>query len=86
MLRITRQESGRDLILRLEGKLLEPWMDELFAALGTNGSIARTTLDLSELSFVDEAGAGLLRELRRRGARLVGYSTFLAEVMQLEEP
>ena len=71
MLRITRMvgdDSGE--ILKLEGKLQGPWVDEAHDAYALSAAQAsRTCLDLSGLTFADGEGAALLRELIRSGAR-----------------
>lgn len=82
MLRITRMvgdDSGE--ILKLEGKLQGPWVDVAHDAHAH--SAARTCLDLSGLTFADGEGAALLCELIRSGAKVVGCSSFIAELLQL---
>jgi len=85
MLRITRMvgdDSGE--ILKLEGKLQGPWVDEAHDAYVLSAAQAsRTCLDLSGLTFADGEGAALLRELIRSGAQVVGCSSFIAELLQL---
>ncbi len=85
MLRITRmvgKDSGE--VLKLEGKLQGPWVDEAhdaYALSAAGGS--RTCLDLFGLTFADAEGAALLRELIRNGALVVGCSSYIAELLQL---
>jgi len=85
MLRITRMvgdDSGE--ILKLEGKLQGPWVDEAHDAHAHSAAEAsRTCLDLSGLTFADGEGAALLRELIRSGAQVVGCSSYIAELLQL---
>jgi len=81
MLRMTRSGSGEVAVLLLEGKLTEPWTEELRAEVARDGRIAR--LDLSGISFVDAGGAQLLHELGRRGIALVGASVFVRELLDL---
>ena len=85
MLRITRMvgdDSGE--ILKLEGKLQGPWVDEAHDAHALSAAQAsRTCLDLSGLTFADGEGAALLRELIRSGVQVVGCSSFIAELLQL---
>jgi ABC-type transporter Mla MlaB component len=70
--------------LKLEGKLQGPWVDEVHDAYALSAAQAsRTCLDLSGLTFADGAGAGLLRELIRSGAQVVGCSSYIAELLQL---
>ena len=64
MLRIdTREEPGRT-ILRLEGRVIGAWVNQVRRscrdALGRGGHV---TLDLGAVSFVDVDGIVLLREL-----------------------
>jgi len=86
MLRIARIDvDDSDLIqtLKLEGKLLGPWVDELIRACEepqTPPSCLR--LDLSAVTFIDSAGAKLLDDLIRQGARVVGCSGFIAEMLK----
>jgi ABC-type transporter Mla MlaB component len=87
MLMITRFE-GNDLTrtLKLEGKLLEPWIAELESACGESlVSPERVCLDLRDLMFVDAAGARLLASLIRDGAKVIGCSAFVAEMLYLEK-
>jgi len=89
MLRIARIDvDGNDLIqtLRLEGKLRGPWVDELIRACEdpqTPPSCLR--LDLSSVTFIDSAGANLLDDLIRKGARVVACSGFIAEMLNLNK-
>ncbi len=83
MLRITRSHSSDAAALLLEGKLTEPWTEELRAELESGDRITR--LDLSGLSFVDARGAELLRELERRGVAMVGASAFVRELLHLPD-
>jgi ABC-type transporter Mla MlaB component len=86
MLRITHT-NGHDLVstLRLEGKLLGPWVTEL-ARLRDElpCSPDRLRLDLSAVTFVDGPGVALLRDLLGRGATLVACSGLVAELLHGE--
>ena len=87
MLRITTiQDANSSATLKLEGKLLAPWIDELEAACSQASSRAEgTTLDLSGISFVDSAGSTALRTLRQRGMQLVGCSPLVTELIGSSE-
>jgi len=73
MLRITIDENPASVTLRLEGKLIGPWVEEVeqcwrkvFQTLGP-----RTVLvDLSAVDFVDPAGRVLLARMHSAGFRL----------------
>ena len=87
MLMITRSE-GSDLTrtLKLEGKLLGPWIGELESACGESlVAPERICLDLCDLTFVDAAGARFLASLIRDGARVVACSGFVAEMLHLND-
>jgi hypothetical protein len=83
MLRITRCE-GSDLTrtLKLEGKLLGPWIGEFESACGSSHIPPdRVCLDLSGLTFVDAEGASFLKRLIRDGTRVIACSGFVAELL-----
>ena len=73
MLRITIDENPGSVTLRLEGKLIGPWVEEVeqcwrkvFMTLGS-----RTVMvDLSAVDFVDAAGRVLLARMHSAGFRL----------------
>ena len=84
MLRITRL-MGTHLTqtIRVEGKLLRPWVDEVRKACVSGTDPARrTSLDLSALTFVDAAGEGLLRELIGQGIEVLACSSYVAELLR----
>jgi ABC-type transporter Mla MlaB component len=86
MLRITRID-GEDSMqtLKLEGKLLEPWIAELLSvSTPTNDLAGQNRLDLSGLTYVDQAGTKVLKELILRGYTVSGCSGFIAELLHLE--
>jgi ABC-type transporter Mla MlaB component len=86
MLKITRID-GQDSTetFKLEGKLLEPWVAEVLKVCASlDGRLSRTNLDLSGLTFVDQGGAKLLKDLIRRGFSVTACSGFVAELLHLE--
>src|SRR5262249_5619276 len=87
MLKITRSaDGGSELLVKLEGKLLEPWVAEL-ARICTQPMAGSTCiqLDLSAVTFVDESGLRLLRKLLDRGVGIAAVSGFVAELLRLEK-
>lgn len=87
MLMITRLDaSDRRRTLKVEGKLLAPWISELETAcreaFATRSPVC---LDLRGLSFVDAEGARFLASLIRDGVPVIGCSGFVAEMIQLED-
>ncbi|MCK6456409.1 MAG: STAS domain-containing protein [Phycisphaerae bacterium] len=86
MLRITRETKDGTVWLRLEGKLVGPWVDECRSACAqetANGR--RMALDLSQVTFVDRAGVHLLHQLAESGVELPLCTSFVAELLRLEE-
>ena len=83
MLRITTIHDGLQTVLKLEGKLMEPWIEELCGAWALAEARGKHVgLDLSDVSFMDAAGTQSLRSLVRRGALLTGCSAFVAELLR----
>jgi len=84
MLRIWSVEPPEGtVILRLEGRLIGPWVEELRRScdrvLPTG---AKLTLDFSEVSFVDRKGIELIRILGNRNVALLNCSAFVAEQLK----
>jgi hypothetical protein len=76
--------SDTTLTLKLEGKLLEPWVGELQTVCETfKVPLARVHLDLRSLTFVDPAGARFLARLIRDGAKVIACSGFIEELLQI---
>jgi ABC-type transporter Mla MlaB component len=86
MLRITHAQGHNSIsTLRLEGKLLGPWVTELARScneLACSPDCLR--LDLSAVTFVDGTGLALLRDLLTRGATLARCSGLVAELLHGE--
>ena len=88
MLKITetaRNDSSRT--FKIEGKLLGPWVDELRNVCTQPLNRAEQLgLDLAAVTFVNAAGAEMLRELIRKGIIITQCSAFVAELLHAEEP
>lgn len=84
MLRITRIESLKGkVILRLEGKLVGPWVDELkYCYEAERNNKRQLLLDLADLRFADYNGLALLRVVRESGVELAGCSPLLEEQLK----
>ncbi len=85
MLRITKliQPTGRR-VLRLEGRLVGPWVAELRGVTaGADGET--TTVDLADLAFADADGVAALRGLRGAGVQLAGASGFMAALIGVDD-
>jgi ABC-type transporter Mla MlaB component len=85
MLRITETADGPVTLLRLEGKLTGPWVEELGRACKAQADQpVGVSLDLSAVTFVDPSGVLLLRELIDWGVCVRAASRFVAELLRQE--
>jgi anti-anti-sigma regulatory factor len=81
MLRVhTEADPKGGMVVRLEGSLVGPWIDEVRRVLIAvpGGALA---IDLTGLDYADTDGERLLRDLARR-AELRGCSPFLTELLR----
>lgn len=65
----------------LEGKLLQPWVDEVGSLFISADAPSLPRLDLSALTYIDAAGAELLLHLLRRGVQVESCSPYVAEFL-----
>jgi hypothetical protein len=71
MLRITTHWTPDSLTFQLEGRLVGPWVAELHDCWRRTPAGGRAVgVDLEAVTYLDAAGAELLAELYRQGARL----------------
>ena len=66
--RVTVQDEPKRLTMKLEGKMVGPWVTECrqaWTTLLSTLSARKLTLDLCGVTFVDEPGLRLLREIYR---------------------
>ena len=83
MLRIWVVPEHSGVTIRLEGKLLSPWCNELTVACEQAAAQGLPLkIDLSSLVYVDAAGAELLRALiHKYQIGVARCSTFVAELL-----
>jgi ABC-type transporter Mla MlaB component len=87
MLRISLVGEGvQGVTLRLEGRVVGPWIAELREAC-EKVLVEKQTLmlDLSEVWFADRAALALLLHLRSQGVVLSGCSPFLSQELKAAE-
>jgi anti-anti-sigma regulatory factor len=72
----TERCAGLPTTIRVAGRLAGDAVDVLRGACGDLGPAV--TIDLSEVSYADDAGVGALGELRARGAVLQSPRPYLA--------
>ena len=86
MLRIHIENEYEGVTLRLEGKLIEPWVAELIRVWmdlpGCPREPRAVTIDLEAVSFVDAQGRSMLSALHRQGCELKGSGPFISAVIE----
>jgi hypothetical protein len=85
VLRITIQGTSEVVLLKLEGSVKGPWVDELQKAWLTSANMAgggAVSIDLGAVSFIDARGRDLLLRMQREGVALTGASSFLRQVLE----
>jgi anti-anti-sigma regulatory factor len=70
VLKITITSEGDQVTLRLDGRLVGPWVDEFQKTVDACGD-ALITVDLSNTTFADGRGRQALADARARGARFI---------------
>ncbi len=73
VLKITVETRGTEIRFTLEGRLAGPWVHELEKAWRETAAVGGTVhivVDMSEVTFVDNAGRELLEQLCVGGAAL----------------
>jgi ABC-type transporter Mla MlaB component len=89
VLKITRVDDTSDSIptLRLEGKLLGPWVDELRRVCEElHSSPGGLRLNLAGVMYIDPAGIKLLCDLIGRGATVSECTGFVDELLRSHPP
>jgi hypothetical protein len=84
MLRITVDQSGDPVVLKVEGKLKGPWVTEMERCWQTtqaNFPGKRVRVDLGEVDFVEDQGRVLLTEMLHSGAELVATGPMMKALL-----
>ncbi len=71
MLRITTTEMENGRKWTLHGRLAGPWVEELRSTWHGAMESSKCVVDLTSVTFVDEAGALMLSEMREAGVRFI---------------
>ncbi len=83
MLKISEPSLNHTVILKIEGRLVGPWVNELRNACEQQLAIKHSlNLDVADVAFADQAGLNLLLCLRGQGVRLLNGSPFLEEELR----
>ena len=90
MLKITTLTKANSTVLRLEGRLAGPWVQELERCW--DSTVGTTTnrplsMDLSAVTYVDSDGKDLLKKIHQQGGKLVASgcltSCIVNEIVQV---
>jgi hypothetical protein len=85
MMKATQIQEGDQLTIRVEGRLLGPWVDELerswSQAAAAHGA-ARVQVQLVGVSFIDDAGKQLLRKMHGAGTRILAAGCLTRAIVE----
>jgi hypothetical protein len=84
MLKITTHDADGPLRLALEGRLAGAWVCELehcWRTAKTNHLNRGFSVDLTSVTFIDQAGRYLLQLMHRDGVRLVASGLMLQDIL-----
>ena len=84
MLRITVHDNQESLCFQLEGRLTGPWLRELEACWQSTLAQQRKPIlrvDLTGVTFIDDAGKTCLAAMHRQGAELVAADCLTKEIV-----
>jgi anti-anti-sigma regulatory factor len=85
MLKITAEQSGQSLSLRLEGRVEGPWVEVLRRtwtdAMSHDGA-QRVKMDFGGVSFLDSGGQQLIHAMQKKGVTLTKVSGFMREILK----
>ncbi len=84
MLRITVHDNPQALTFELEGRLTGPWLRELEACWQSTLAHQRKPIlrvDLTGVTFIDDAGKVCLAAMHRQGAELVAADCLTKEIV-----
>jgi anti-anti-sigma regulatory factor len=84
MLRITVHENPQALTFQLEGRLAGPWLRELEDCWQSTLDHQRKSIlrvDLTGVTFIDDAGKACLAAMHRQGAELVAADCLTRDIV-----
>ncbi len=87
MLKISEIKPAKSVaVLRLEGRIVGPWVTELRQACEHSLGLGRgLVLQLADVEFMDSEGVALLTALRTRGVSFAAAPPFIAEQLKATE-
>ena len=85
MLRITTTTDKGSPMLKLEGRVGGPWVDELrrsWSVAAERNGAKSVKVDMRGVSYVDRRGADLLMQMEGEGTHLAQCSDFIRELLR----
>ena len=84
MLRVTTMDEDQTITLKLEGKLIGPWVEEVTRVWTHTTVTPRSAyiVDLRSVTFIDKLGRALLADMSRRGARFVASDCLTRTIIE----
>ncbi|HEX7286976.1 MAG TPA: TolC family protein [Candidatus Angelobacter sp.] len=85
MLRISVFNEPYSVTLKAEGKIIQDWVSELrnaWLAMLSEAGKRKKVIDLFNVSFVDELGRQLLKDMHAAGAQLVGSGPMISGLIE----
>jgi ABC-type transporter Mla MlaB component len=85
MLKITTLIDAESTTLRLEGRLVGPWVQELegcWVSIVGMRKKHQCSVDLSAVTYVDSEGKDLLKKIHQQGAKLVASGCLINCLVQ----
>ena len=85
MLRISYSESTDGQRWTLFGRLMGPWVEELHSCWREGrerAPLAQAVVDLKDITFIDEAGADLLREMLCAGTECIATGVATTHLLE----
>ena len=85
MLRITVCKTPSVLAFQLEGRLVGPWVQELERCWQSALACRRErtlSVDLAEVTYIDDAGKSCLASMHRQGARFAGGDCLIKAIIE----
>ena len=87
MLRVDFEELPNNVMMRIEGRLVEKFAEDVRAAVAHLKISSRLRVDLSGMTFVDDAGEEVLSWLKRIGSKFMAETAYAHHVCErLELP
>lgn len=77
-------EDDHSATLRLDGKLIEPWVSELerLCLHYKNGKNKTVVLDFAGVTFIDDKGVKMLERIKDDKIKIINCSIFIQHVLR----